>query len=130
MSVVIVRTLKPCLTGARRKREIAGFLKDSRQECAHVVCDDSGHPETLRQIVQFMNTHLIIRAPAQRQCHVYAVTERVAQLVGPGQQRGSRRTRCPHLLDTRSVPLGVIAVVISMTLNLLALASTLPSEGR
>jgi hypothetical protein len=26
--------------------------------------------------------------------------------------------------DTRSVPLGVIAVVISMTLNLLALAST------
>jgi hypothetical protein len=29
-----------------------------------------------------------------------------------------------NLLDTRSVSLGVIAVIISMTLNLLALAST------
>ena len=29
-----------------------------------------------------------------------------------------------NLLDTRSVPLGGVAVVISMTLNLLALAST------
>jgi hypothetical protein len=44
--------------------------------------------------------------------------------VGPGQQRGSRRTGCPQFARhafrvTRSDP-----VVISMTLNLLALAST------
>jgi hypothetical protein len=44
--------------------------------------------------------------------------------VGPDSSADLAEPGVRNLLDTRSVSLGVIAVIISMTLNLLAFAST------
>ena len=49
----------------------------------HVVGDDGGDAHLRGQIGQLMQTKLIVRPPAQRECHIGAVAERFAQPAQP-----------------------------------------------
>ena len=54
------------------------------------------HPEALRQVVQFVNPHLVVRTPAQRQRHVGPVAEGVPQLAKPQRAGVVGRVRNEH----------------------------------
>ncbi len=45
----------------------------------HVVGDDGRHPHPGREVGQFVQTELVVRPAAQRQCHIGPVAKGLAQ---------------------------------------------------